>query len=262
MLGRDVNGVVYYWVAAYYIDGLLIDTGCCFTAQELTEYLKNKKINIVINTHFHEDHVGANNLIQKTLGLDIYAHRDSIPLINKKADINPYQELVWGYPEPTETKQIPERISTNNYKFDVFETPGHSIGHVSLFEPKKGWCFSGDIFVSENQKVIRADEDIYKITDSLKMMLELKSEKLVIITSIGQIYENGRESINNYLKHINDLQQKVRELTEKGLTPEETRDKIFGRESQLEKLTNGHYCILNLIKSLKNGPGAVSIGGH
>lgn len=251
MLGRDVNGTVYYWVAAYYIDGLLIDTGCYFTAQELMDCLKNKKINTVINTHFHEDHIGGNILIQKNLGIDIYAHPDSIPLINKKADINPYQEIVWGYPEPTETKPIPKKISTNNYTFDVFETPGHSIGHISLIEPNVGWCFSGDIFISEKQKIIRPDEDINIIIESLKIILNLKSEKLILFTSTGGIFENGRGSINNYIKYIDNLKRNISELNKVTRSPEEIRDKIFGRESKLEKLTNGHYSILNFVKSIQ-----------
>ena len=252
MLGRDVNGSVY-WVAAYYVDGLLIDTGCRFTAHELIDYLENKSIDVVVNTHFHEDHIGANKLVQEKFDLDIYAHPDSIPLINKKAAINPYQEVVWGYPEPSETKPIPRRISTRRYAFDVYETPGHSVGHVSLLEPERGWCFSGDIFISENQKVIRPDEDVYQIIDSLKLIRELGSGKLTLFTSIGQVFEDGRKSISSYLDYIDDLRKRVQELNQNGLTPEEIRDRIFSRESQLAKLTNGHYSILNLITSLVDG---------
>ncbi len=253
LLGRNFNGTVYYWVAAYYVDGLLIDTGCHFTKEELIDYLKDKKVSTIVNTHFHEDHIGANKLLQQKYNLEIYAHPDSIPLINKKAEINPYQEIVWGYPDPSETKPVPEEILTANYTFKVIETPGHSIGHISLFEKNTGWCFSGDIFVSENQKIIRPDEDIYKIINSLKMILEFDSEKLILLTSIGEIFENGRESILNYLKHIGELQDNVGKLNREGLTSEEIRDKLFNRESQLQKLTNGHYSILNLIKNIQMG---------
>jgi len=32
MMGREIDGIVYYWTAAYLVDGLLIDTGCSYTA--------------------------------------------------------------------------------------------------------------------------------------------------------------------------------------------------------------------------------------
>jgi hypothetical protein len=32
MMGREIDGTVYYWTAAYLVDGLLIDTGCSYTA--------------------------------------------------------------------------------------------------------------------------------------------------------------------------------------------------------------------------------------
>ena len=51
-------------------------------------------------------------------------------------------------------------IKTEHHNFQVIETPGHCPDHVSLYEPEQGWFFSGDLFVSEDQKVFRADEEI------------------------------------------------------------------------------------------------------
>lgn len=251
MMGREVNGSVLYWVAAYYIDGLLIDTGCHFTSEELVEYLKDKSIERVVNTHFHEDHIGGNNLIQEKFGVEIYAHPDSIPLINKRPVLNEYQEIVWGYPLPTKALEIQDRIITKKYIFNVFETQGHSVGHIILHEPNKGWCFSGDIFVSEKQKNIRTDENIYKIIMSLNKLKNIEGNDIILFTSIGTIFKVGKEAINNYLSFLFDLHRIIINLTADGFSTEEIRDKIFGPEGRLFEVTSGHYSTYNLIKGLQ-----------
>jgi hydroxyacylglutathione hydrolase len=65
MMGREIDGAVYYWTAAYLVDDLLIDTGCFYTAPELMAYLQDQEISQVVNTHHHEDHIGGNALLQK-----------------------------------------------------------------------------------------------------------------------------------------------------------------------------------------------------
>ena len=60
-LSRELNGKPLYRVAAYLVDGLLIDTGCSYTSAELVSLLRDKKITQVINTHFHEVHVGTHS---------------------------------------------------------------------------------------------------------------------------------------------------------------------------------------------------------
>ena len=42
-MSRVIDGVPVYWVSAYLVDGLLIDTGCSYTAEELAAHLRNKK---------------------------------------------------------------------------------------------------------------------------------------------------------------------------------------------------------------------------
>lgn len=71
----EVDGAAQYWVSAYLVDGLLIDTGCIHTAEELGRFLESRRIHLVMNTHHHEDHVGANHLIQKRFRVDIWGGR-------------------------------------------------------------------------------------------------------------------------------------------------------------------------------------------
>ena len=73
-MSNEMDGKPLYWVAAYLVDGLLIDTGCARTCDDFVNIFKDKHIETVVNTHYHEDHVAANKRLQQTRTLNIFAH--------------------------------------------------------------------------------------------------------------------------------------------------------------------------------------------
>jgi glyoxylase-like metal-dependent hydrolase (beta-lactamase superfamily II) len=250
-MSREVEGRALYWVAAYLVDGLLIDTGCSYTTDEFVAFLEDKELRVVVNTHYHEDHVGANRLIQEKFGVKVLAHPYSIPLISKVPELKPYQEFVWGYPDtPGEASTLGEVVETEKYRFDVIETGGHSEGHVSLVELDKGWCFSGDIFITERPKVIRADEDVRGLIESMKLLAGLPTERLVLFTSMGIIVPDGRGALLACADYLEGLTEQVQALHSQGLAPSEIRQRIFGAGSSLAGLTGGHFSSDNLVASI------------
>ena len=249
-MSREVDGKGIYWVAAYLVDGLLVDTGCMFTAQELLDFLKDKDVLQVVNTHFHEDHVGANKLLQEQRGVAIYAHPDSIPLIASRQFLYPYQEFVWGYPELSVTAPVPAVIKTNKYTFSVIETPGHSAGHISLIERSKGWCFSGDIYSRVKVKFIRPEEDVADCIASMKKILSMLTERLVLFTSVGKIVEDGRRELSDTINYFIELAEQVAMLLHKGCDADTIINTLFGGEHSFADLTNGQYTTRNLVNSL------------
>jgi glyoxylase-like metal-dependent hydrolase (beta-lactamase superfamily II) len=250
-MSRQVDGRALYWVAAYLVDGLLIDTGCSYTADELAAFLQDKELRLVVNTHYHEDHVGANRLIQERFQVDVLAHPDSIPLIIEVPELKPYQEFVWGYPDtPARPSPLGEAVTTEKYRFQVIKTGGHSRGHVSLVEPDRGWCFSGDIFITERPKVIRADEDVRSLIESMKILAGLPTERLVLLASMGKIILDGRSALLACARYLEELTEQVRAYAVQGLAPSEIRERIFGEGSSLAGLTGGHFSSDNLVASI------------
>ncbi len=249
-MSLEVEGNPVYWVAAYLVDGLLVDTGCAHTAEEFVAWLQGRDVRLVVNTHFHEDHIGANRLIQERLGVEIYAHRDSAPLIDRVPELHPYQEYVWGYPEPSRVGILGDGVDTTNFHFDILETTGHSRGHVVLLEPEKGWCFSGDIFITERPMVIRADEDVSGLITTMKMLTDLPTRRLVLFTSMGEIIPEGREALGSCIEYLEDMARRARELENAGLSTHEIIADILGRGSSLAGFTGGHFSSENLIRSL------------
>jgi glyoxylase-like metal-dependent hydrolase (beta-lactamase superfamily II) len=246
-MSRLLGGKPRYWVAAYLVDGLLVDTGCKHTSNELVQWLTSQNVQLAVNTHYHEDHIGANYILKKRLGIEIVAHSDSVPLINKVPELYPYQELVWGYPDPTEVSCLNESIETDHFRFDVVETPGHCKGHVALVEPNKGWCFSGDLFLAENPRVIRPEENIPEIIESMKTLLQIRTDRLVLFTSGGKVIQDGRKALQSCIEYLEDLSQKAKRLEQKGLTISAIVHQLFGGESPLTQFTDGDFSSKNLI---------------
>ncbi|MDH7478586.1 MAG: MBL fold metallo-hydrolase [Syntrophomonadaceae bacterium] len=252
-MSRVMDGKPLYWVAAYLIDGLLIDTGCRHTAEELAQYLEGRQLKFAVNTHYHEDHVGGNSILQQKYGLSIFAHQAAVDLISQVPELYPYQELVWGCPEPTVVDCIPQTISTEHHQFQVIETPGHCPGHIALFERKKGWCFTGDLFVGEKPKIIRREENIWEIIASMNRLRQLETEQLILFTSLGTIIEDGKNALAGCVQYLQDLGGKAAALREQGLAEDDIVQELFGGENQFFlQFTNGQFSSMNLIRSLLN----------
>ena len=249
-MSREIGGNPLYWVAAYLVDGLLIDTGCSYTAGELMSYLEKYPPKWVANTHYHEDHIGANRATQERFGINIYAHPQAVPLIGRSATLFPYQEQVWGYPEPSEVLPIPPVIQTERFSFEVIEAPGHSADHVALFERSKGWCFSGDIFAGEAVRVIRPEEDMETTVASLERLAALETQRLALFTSSGRIVEDGRKALQECAGYLRSLSRKAKDLQAQGRTAQEIMNALFGGEHPRAQRTNGQFTTENLIRSV------------
>jgi len=248
-MSREFEGQPLYWVAAYLVDGLLIDTGCRHAAEELVEFLEGQNLKFAVNTHYHEDHIGANHLLKQKFGIEIFAPRESVPLINQVPKLYPYQEMAWGYPEPTEVDCLPEKVETDHFHFDVVETPGHCNGHVALIELEKGWCFSGDLFVSKKPKVIRPEEDIAGITRSMKKLVALQTDRLILFAAPGRVVQDGRNALGTCIEYFQDLSRRAKQLEKKGLSIVAIRDELLGEEGLFPQVTDGQFSSENLIRA-------------
>jgi glyoxylase-like metal-dependent hydrolase (beta-lactamase superfamily II) len=243
-------GEVFYWTSAYLVDGLLIDTGCPHTAEEFVHALEGRDIKLAVNTHSHEDHVGANYLLQQKLGLRILASRKSIPLINEVPKQQTYREVAWGIPVPTKVGLLPDKIETEHFRFDVVPTPGHCTDHVALVEPAQGWCFSGDLYSSREPKAIRPEEDMGDTARSMQRLVDLKTDDLVLFTGWGNVVQDGRETLRACIAYLKDLSLKAKQLAKQGLSASAIRDQLFGRETILAGITEGDVSAENMVRAV------------
>ncbi len=252
-MGREIDGQVFYWCAAYLVDGLLIDSGCAHTAPELLAALKHSGVRRVVNTHSHEDHIGANSLLAAELGVDILAPAASLDYIAGNAPpIHHYQELLWGKAPPSSPAPLGDTVQTPDYRFSVIPSPGHSDDSVVLWEPARGWAFVGDLWLVPRPKTSRDFENNRRTLASLTRLRDLGPRTL--FTGLGDVVEHGTAALDQTIAWLGEQYDAVAELDAQGLEPAEIVVKLYGGESEFNEFTGGQFCYENFVRSLLKGP--------
>jgi hydroxyacylglutathione hydrolase len=257
-----VGDVPVYWVAAYLVDGLLIDSGCANTAAEFlaaleTEAAAGRPVRTVLNTHYHEDHIGANRELRERFGCRILAHPWAVPLLADPPQLPDYRDLVWGRPAGAPVEPAPAVLITQRHRFLIVDTPGHCPGHLSVVEPARGWCFSGDLFIGEQPRVAWRETDVTDMIESLDRLghADVSGEgRLVLYTAPGQIVFDGRPGLHVCAGFLRDCRERARGLRAAGLSDESIRDRLFRVESSFAALTRGEFSALNLTRALLRDP--------
>lgn len=252
-MGRSIGGFVPSFVHSFLLGDTLIDTGTPYAGAEFLSAIERKQINKVINTHHHEDHIGNNHSIQHRYSAEIFAHRDAIPYIKNPRNIKLrfYQRMVWGYPEGSDAHEIGESIAIGQYKFTVIDVQGHAKGHICLYEPRKKWLFTGDMFCGIKNTYLRQDEDFNLTLASLGNLSKLTID--TIFCSLKGVVNNGGEALSKKIAYMKDLRDRSYNLHEAGLSTIQIRNKLLGREDVMFYMTGGHFSKRFLIASILGG---------
>ena len=93
---------------------------------------KNIKLNFILNTPHHYDHVGGNAVLKKKYNAKVVGFendKDRIPEI----DICLKDKEIWSH---------------ENFKAQIFHIPGHTSGHICYYFIKEKMLFTGDTLFS------------------------------------------------------------------------------------------------------------------
>jgi glyoxylase-like metal-dependent hydrolase (beta-lactamase superfamily II) len=250
-LAQAFLGRPLYTVSAYLVDGLLVDAGPPATARELVAWCRGQKVRQVVNTHHHEDHAGGDRALQRALGLPVAASAGAIPVLADFPRLQFYRRAVWGQPGGVAVEPLGDLVETGHYRFEVISTPGHCPDHVCLFEQEQGWLFSGDLFVHERVRYLRADEDVWATLTSLRCALALRP-RLMICAHAGFV-EDACSAIEGKIAYWEGLAAQARALRRQGLSLREITARLLGSESLMTRVTRGHFAKVNLIRALLHG---------
>ncbi|MFZ3055230.1 MAG: MBL fold metallo-hydrolase [Smithella sp.] len=128
-------------------DALVIDPAADIKGIIAEAKKNNLRINYIVNTHGHVDHISGNTEMQKETGAKIIVHEDdSIMLTHTPAMILRMFGAKASPPADILVKDG-DTISVGNVELKVIHTPGHSPGGISLYTP--GYVFTGDTLFVE-----------------------------------------------------------------------------------------------------------------
>lgn len=252
-LARTIFGRGRYWTTAYRVEDLLIDTGPAHCAQELVDALSDVQLSRIVNTHTHEDHIGANGILQRRRGdLRIRVHSHGIPVLadpRREQPLHLYRRIFWGWPEPSFGLPLNDGdcIRTEHYQLHAIHTPGHSPDHVCLYEPEQGWLFTGDLYVGGKDRALREGYDIWRIIASLKQVAELPVRTLY--PGSARARENPAQALREKIDYLENLGEKVLRLHQQGKSVSQIARQLLGGPMLVELVTLGHFSRRNLVRS-------------
>ena len=128
----ETNSYIFEYKNSLFI----IDPGS--DLNKIINSLENKKIDYILLTHGHMDHIGSVKDLIKLYNPKVYLSKEDEDYINGKIILDPY-------------------FNKNNYNFEyidysnfniegikIINTKGHSKGSVSIYLEKEGIIFTGD----------------------------------------------------------------------------------------------------------------------
>lgn len=231
----------------YRIKETVIDTGPSNQWRHVRSFLVKKPVEQLLLTHHHEDHTGNAQRIAKQFNLTPKAPALSQSKLASGYPTPLLQKIVWGSPRSVETIAL----NTIEYLADgsliqPIATPGHAKDLTCFLLPEQGYFFSGDLYIAKTLKLLRSDENLPQLVDSLRKAISLDFE--VLFCPHGGIIQQGKMALQGKLDKVLGLCAGVQELLKKGWSLDEISLKLLGPEDIVAKLSRGNFSRYNLIK--------------
>lgn len=173
----QIVNVVFFGVAGEGNEWVLIDAGMPKSGARIKEeaekkFGKNNPPKAIILTHAHFDHIGGLIDLLEVWDVPVYAHELELPYITGKKNYPEPDTTVEGgmvaklsFMFPHESIDIGTKAHALSDDHTVpympgwkwIHTPGHSVGHISLFRHDDHAMIVGDAFVTVIQ------DELYKV---------------------------------------------------------------------------------------------------
>ena len=219
-------------------------------AQPIISFLRKKKLklNYVLNTHHHHDHIGGNLELKKTYNAKIVGFvgdKHRIPGI----DITLENNEQWNF---------------GNSSVRVLHIPGHTLGHVCFFFEKEKIAFTGDtlfslgcgrIFEGDHKQMLQSLNKIKKLPKDT--MIYCGHEYTYKNAEFCIKYDNDNINLKNKFSKIKELRSKNLPTIPSSLE-EELKSNIFLRcdqkelKAKLNMENNEDFKIFKKIRDLKD----------
>jgi glyoxylase-like metal-dependent hydrolase (beta-lactamase superfamily II) len=226
----------------------VIDTG--FGEEDLAQLHKDR-VDIIINTHFHRDHIKYNHQFPDAVvwahyqdapcirSLETFIHAFGCHLLGGEEVGRQYFESVNIIPSPVHRElNDGELLALGKTRLQVVHTPGHTPGHCAFWEEKHGILISGDIDLAGFGPWYAHDcSDLDDLLASIEKCREIKP-RLLVTAHKGVISENIDSGLTAFKDVVLRREEKILKLLRRPHTIDElaTYQLCYGQQRQLSPL--------------------------
>ena len=154
-------------------------------------------ISLIINTHGHFDHIGANKRIKEATGAELLIHADDVQLLSQAGlHASVYGLSVEASPQPDRLMVEGDLLKIGNLEIEIIHVPGHSPGSVCL--KVKNSLIVGDVLFAES--IGRTDlpgGDHQLLINGIREKLFVLPDETVVHAGHGPDTSIGHEKIAN-----------------------------------------------------------------
>lgn len=148
------------------------------------------RVNAILATHHHPDHVGGAKELSKRLGLPLWAHEMTAQrlqgIVEFERWIGDGEQIELPGPTPTALRAV--------------HTPGHAPGHLCFIDEASGIMMAGDMVASIGTIIVEpTDGDMVLYLESLQRMIDLRTAAL--LPAHGGLIENPEAILTFYIEH-------------------------------------------------------------
>ena len=191
----------YIWLVTTNEGSIVIDPG---ESKQIIDLVKSNEIDLegILITHHHYDHTNGIEEILKYKKVEVYGPKNNLNSITKRVKQNDVFNLI-------------------GLKFEVIETPGHTLDHIAFYclKDEKSILFCGDTLFSGGCG--RVFEGTYsQMYESLKKLSKLPEDTQIFCgheyTSSNLQFACAVEPNNQFIKEYNE---EIIEKTKNGVPP-------------------------------------------
>lgn len=235
----------------YALDGLMVDCGPQILEDDVVKFFKEQKIDQIVLTHNHEDHVGVAPWILKNTKVPVYLNNDAIPGAHLPPVMDGYVTKMWGIRDIFDPQPLPDKIVTSGgkYHFEVIHTPGHLPQHDCLYERERGWLFSGDLYLGTKLFISYKTENVGMMIESIEKVLDNYEFDTIFCAHAG-VVEGGKARLNKKLLFLQDLQKQTHELRAQGMDDHAIAEELIPFMLTIEEISSGDWSRYNIIRTL------------
>ncbi|GAA5445508.1 hypothetical protein Misp06_03711 [Microbulbifer sp. NBRC 101763] len=231
----------------YRLKDTIVDAGPSNQWKYVKWFVKNKPFKQLLLTHHHEDHSGNAGSIYKLTGIQPRAPKATVEILKRGFRIPPIQRLIWGAAGLAEAAELPKDLRIAGEKVIPIPAPGHAKDMTCYLMQDRGWIFTADLYVASHLKLLRKDESIPTLMQSIRRVLEYDFE-LMLCPHRGMV-ENGKKRLQDKYDYLLELSSAAQELGRQGLPLKQITKKLLGRENLMGLLSGYNFSKRNLIAS-------------